>query len=247
LKITGTFLSKSKIIQGVKAGDYAGWDDPRLATFVALKKRGIQPESIQKMIVDIGPKTADVSLSWETLYSYNRKLLDPLSNRYFFVLNPIMLRVKFVPKLFKINLKLHPQKTEIGYRTYIIIPEGDQKTATFWVDKLDIESLSKGTMFRLMELFNVELDYVSDDFAEASFVNVSYKEARKSKFKFIHWIYQGEDIPCIVIMPDAKLNEGIVESACKNLKPDTIIQFERFGFVRIYRNDEKLVTYYSHK
>jgi glutamyl-tRNA synthetase len=247
LKITGAFLSKSKIIQGVKTGDYVGWDDPRLATFAALNKRGILPESIQKVIIDIGPKTADVTLSWENLFSYNRKLLDPLSNRYFFVLNPIMLKVKSVPKLFEVNLKLHPQKTEAGFRTYTIIPEGNQRKANFWVDKKDIKSLSKGSMFRLMELFNVKLDFVSGNTAEASFVNVSYKEARNSKFKFIHWIYQDESIPCIVIMPDATLSEGIAESACKNLKSDTIIQFERFGFVRINQNDEKLITYYSHK
>jgi glutamyl-tRNA synthetase len=247
LKITGAFLSKSKIIQGVKTGDYVGWDDPRLATFAALRKRGILPESIQKMIIDIGPKTADVTLSWANLFSYNRKLLDPLSNRYFFVLNPIMLKVKSVPKLFEVNLKLHPQKTEAGFRTYTIIPEGNQRKANFWVDKKDIKSLSKGSMFRLMELFNVKLDFVSGNTAEASFVNVSYKEARNSKSKFIHWIYQDESIPCIVIMPDATLSEGIAESACKNLKSDTIIQFERFGFVRIHQNDEKLITYYSHK
>ncbi|MCW3997741.1 MAG: glutamate--tRNA ligase [Candidatus Bathyarchaeota archaeon] len=247
LKITGAFLSKSKIIQGVKTGDYVGWDDPRLATFAALNKRGILPESIQKMIIDIGPKTADVTLSWENLFSYNRKLLDPLSNRYFFVLNPIMLKVKSVPKLFEVNLKLHPQKTEAGFRTYTIIPEGNQRKANFWVDKKDIKSLSKGSMFRLMELFNVKLDFVSGNTAEASFVNDSYKEARNSKFKFIHWIYQDESISCIVIMPDATLSEGIAESACKNLKSDTIIQFERFGFVRIHQNDEKLITYYSHK
>ena len=77
LKITGASLSKSKIVQGVKDGTYTGFDDPRLATFVALNRRGIAPEAVKKMIIDVGPKTVDVTLSWENLYSYNRKLLDP--------------------------------------------------------------------------------------------------------------------------------------------------------------------------
>ena len=199
------------------------------------------------MIIDVGPKTADVTLSWENLYSYNRKFLDPLSNRYFFVLNPILLRIKSVPKIFKINLKLHPKITNSGFRTYTIIPKGDKKSVYLWVDKKDVSSSSKDSIFRLMELFNVRLDQINTDYAEASFVSESYKEARKSKSKFIHWIYQGEEVPCTVIMPDARINEGIAESACKNLKPDNIIQFERFGFVKVHQNDEKLVTYYSHK
>src|SRR3990170_6209873 len=52
LKITGAFLSKSKIIQGIKDFTYMGFDDPRLATFAALRKRGITPEAIKKMIID---------------------------------------------------------------------------------------------------------------------------------------------------------------------------------------------------
>jgi glutamyl-tRNA synthetase len=53
LKITGAFLSKSKIVQGVRDGLYTGWDDPRLATFAALKRRGITPEAIEKMITTV--------------------------------------------------------------------------------------------------------------------------------------------------------------------------------------------------
>ncbi|RJS77004.1 hypothetical protein CW667_04470, partial [Candidatus Bathyarchaeota archaeon] len=47
--------------------------------------------------------------------------------------------------------------------------------------------------------------------------------------------------------PDATLAEGIAESACKKLKPNMIIQFERFGFVRIDKVDAKLIAYYTHK
>jgi hypothetical protein len=48
-------------------------------------------------------------------------------------------------------------------------------------------------------------------------------------------------------MPDAVVNEGLAESACKKLKPDAVIQFERFGFVRVDENDWKLTVYYAHK
>jgi glutamyl-tRNA synthetase len=79
LKITGASLSKSKIVQGIKEGCFAGFDDPRLGTFAALRKRGITPEAIKKMIIDVGIKSNDVTLSWENLFSYNRKILDTTS------------------------------------------------------------------------------------------------------------------------------------------------------------------------
>ena len=247
LKITGAYLSKSKIVQGIREGLYKGWDDPRLATFAALRRRGITPEAIKKMMVDVGPKTSDVVLSWENLYAYNRKILDPVADRYFFVHNPVELTVKQIPRVFVAKLPLHPEKPERGFREYTVKPKGDDGLATFWISKRDV-SLSKiGGILRLMELFNIKIEEVNSFSVEASFVSESYEEARKVKAPLIHWIPVGEDMPCQVVMPDATLAEGIAESACKKLKPNMIIQFERFGFVRIDKVDAKLIAYYTHK
>jgi glutamyl-tRNA synthetase len=247
LKITGAFLSKSKIVQGVREGVYKGWDDPRLATFAALKKRGITPSAIKKMIIDVGPKTADVTLSWENLYAYNRKILDPQSNRYFFVSEPTALKVNHVPKVFRAKLPLHPEKPERGFREYAVTPKGENEAANFWVAKRDANAAAVGKMIRLMELFNVKIESVNADSLEASFASEAYEEARKAKAKLIHWIPRGTEFPCQVVMPDATVNDGIAESACKKLKSDTVIQFERFGFVRVDENNEKLTVYYAHK
>lgn len=245
LKITGAFLSKSKIVQGIREGVYTGWDDPRLATFAALRKRGITPEAVKKMIIDVGPKTADVTLSWENLYSYNRKILDPESARYFFVSEPIKLKVKAVPKGFKAKLPLHPEKPEMGFREYSVTPEGE--AAVFWVAKRDADAAEPEKMLRFMELFNVKIENVGADFVEAVFASEGYEDARKAKAKLIHWIPEGAEVPCRVVMPDASVNEGVAESACKKLKPDDVIQFERFGFVRVDENDAELTVYYAHK
>jgi len=245
LKITGASLSKSKIVQGMREGLYKDWDDPRLATFAALRKRGITPEAIKKMIIDVGPKTSDVILSWENLYAYNRKILDPTANRYFFVQNPIELTVKHVPKTFTAKLHLHPEKPEIGAREYVIKPEGD--AVALWVSKKDVDASKIGSIIRLMELFNIKIENANVYSAEASFVSEYYEDARKAKARLIHWILIGEDMPCEVVMPDATVAEGVAESACKTLKPNSITQFERFGFARIDKNNTKLIAYYAHK
>jgi len=247
LKITGASLSKSKIVQGMREGFYRGWDDPRLATFMALKRRGITPEAIKKMMVDVGPKTSDVVLSWENLYAYNRKMLDPMADRYFFVHNPIELTVKKIPKLFKARLHLHPEKPERGFREYTIKPEDDAKSAALWISKEDVDASKIGDTMRLMELFNIKIESVNAYSAEASFISESYEEARKAKTQLIHWIPVGRDMPCQVVMPDATMAEGIAESACKRLKPNNMVQFERFGFVRIDNVNVKLTVYYAHR
>jgi glutamyl-tRNA synthetase len=246
LKITGASLSKSKIVQGVKDGTYTGFDDPRLATFAALNRRGITPEAIKKMIIDVGPKTADVTLSWENLYSYNRKLLDPQCDRYFFVPEPVKLRIKEVLKTFHTKLPLHPDKPEKGYRNYTLKPNKVGDVCT-WISKKDTENAEIGAIIRLMELFNVRIEGKTAEDLVASFTSESYEEIRKTKARLIHWIPQGEEVSCQVVMPDASVNEGLAESACKKLKPNDVIQFERFGFVRIDEIKPKLKAYYAHK
>jgi glutamyl-tRNA synthetase len=247
LKITGAFLSKSKIVQGIKEGLFKGWDDPRLATFSALRRRGITPQAIRKMIIDVGPKTQDVVLSWENLYAYNRKILDPIAERYFFVDDPIELTVENIPRVFDVKLHRHPDHREGKTRDYTIRPEQDNRKARFWVSRKDVNSSTIGNVFRLMELFNVEIERANTYSANASFSGESYEHARRMKTQLIHWIPVGQDVPCKVVMQDATIVEGIAESYCRELEPNVIIQFERYGFVRLDKVGEELIAYYAHK
>ena len=247
LKITGAYLSKSKILQGIREGLFKDWDDPRLATFAALRRRGVTPEAIKKMIIDIGPKTHDVVLSWENLYAYNRKILDPTAERFFFVQNPIELTVQKAPKEFDVKLHLHPEHPERGSREYIIKPEGENGEVNFWVSSKDVDGSKIGNIVRLMELFNIRIEKANIYSAEASFMSDSYDDAKKTKAQLIHWIPVGKDMPCKVVMQDSAVIEGVAEGLCRELKPDMMIQFERFGFVRIDDVGKKLTVYYSHK
>jgi glutamyl-tRNA synthetase len=247
LKITGAFLSKSKIVQGVKECLYTGYDDPRLGTFAALRKRGITPEAIKKMIIDVGIKSNDVTLSWENLFSYNRKILDATSDRYFFVPQPVELKVLQVPKVFNTKLPLHPEKPQQGFRDYTVTPKGDNIATSFWISKKDTEALEPEKMVRLMGLFNVKIESKTDNSVSAKFVSESYEDVRKIKVQLIQWIPKETEFPSQVVMPDGSVTEGFAESDCKKLKPGAIIQFERFGFVRVDEIGEKLIAYFAHK
>ena len=72
LKIEGPVLSTSKMHAGILSGEYSGWDDARLGTLRALKKRGLRPEALYKLMVEIGIKQADVRFAWENLNAANK-------------------------------------------------------------------------------------------------------------------------------------------------------------------------------
>jgi len=245
MKITGGLLSKSKIVEGVRKGVFTGWDDPRLATFLALKKRGIQPETIRRLIIEIGPKTVDVTLSWENLYAVNRKIIDRIANRYFFVQEPRRITVKDIADSITTRLLLHPDDQERGFREFKIEPKNGE--AEFWISAQDTTLVKDGKIIRLMGLFNVKVENVQTGVIEAVFHSKGHEEARKLGAPLIHWIPKGTGIPCEVVMPNATTARGIAEDACRQLKPNDIIQFERFGFVRVDTINWKLSAYFAHR
>ena len=98
-----------------------------------------------------------------------------------------------------------------------------------------------------MELFNVKIKDANVYSAEATFESESYDEARRVKAQLIHWVPVGQDMPCKIVMQDATVVEGVAESLCKKLEPNAMIQFERYGFVRIDEVGRELTAYYAHK
>jgi glutamyl-tRNA synthetase len=246
MKITGASLSKSKIVQGMREGVYRSWDDPRLATFAALRRRGIQVEAIRQLVIDVGPKTQDVTLSWDNLYAHNRKIIEPESDRYFFIPKPAKMTISAVSQPFKTEIPLHPDYPKRGFRRFHVQPKNG--VAEFWIAKNDVKKMEKGQIIRLMELFNVRIDSLSKNGVTATFHSQEYEEARKVKAPLIHWLPNTVDGRCQVVMSDASIVEGFVEEACKKLQVDTIVQFERFGFVRIDSNEEVTIgAYYCHR
>ncbi len=247
LRIEKASLSKSRIVQSVRNGTFKGWDDPRLATFAALRRRGITAEAIRRLMIDVGPKPSDVVLSWENLYAHNRKIIDKEANRYFFVQDPVQLRVRNLSKAFSAKIRLHPDHLERGFRRYRVEPNENDDSAIVWVSMKDEEAFKTGRAVRLIELFNVEIEKATSYAIEASFVSEAYRDAKKRKATLIHWVKIGADMPCEVVMPDGSLAQGVAEDSCRRLKVDDIVQFERFGFVRIDETGEALKAYYAHR
>lgn len=242
LSIEGVILSKSKTRKGIEEGKYLGWDDPRLGTIRALRRRGIRPEAIRELIIEVGLKRSDTTVSWDNLAAINRRIVEPIANRYFFVADPIPMYIEGYDEEFTAEIPLHPDHPERGTRKLKFVPG-----KPVYVSKDDMELFKPGNFLRLKDLFNVEIFEVSEDGIKARFHSVDYEIARENRWRMVHWVTEGR--PCEVLVPEGDellVRKGLLE-ADADVKVDDIVQFERFGFVRIDEVGEKVVAIFAHK
>jgi glutamyl-tRNA synthetase len=226
-------LSTSGLKKAISEGTYTGWDDPRLPTIRALRRRGIRSEALRKFMIELGLGETDISLSLDTLYAENRKIVDPIANRYFFVWNPVELEVKGAePKVAK--APFHPSRGEMRE-----IPVGTKML----ICQSDVDNLKEGERLRLKDLYNIQVTGISP--LSAKFIGTDMDIVKKEKGRIIHWAPpDGQKVR--VLSHDGEYS-GIGERGIEK-ELDKVVQFERFGFVRIDSiKDDEILAYYTHK
>lgn len=246
LEFEGMPVSKRKLKPLIQGGLVSGWDDPRLPTLTALRKRGILPEAIHRFVLSLGISLADTKPPFESLESYNRKLLDLKSLRLFFVRNPVEIRI--VDRILsKIKLKNHPSG-QLGTR---IVQASDR----IYIDKADADRLKGGQEIRLMEMHNIRLDKVIQGKAAEYLSVINTGQEIKSNIQKVQWVSNDDMVPFTVIVPDKLfINEefnkdslhthnGIAESYVSKLQAGSSIQFVRFGFCRLQTNGVAIYTH----
>ncbi|MCD6468467.1 MAG: glutamate--tRNA ligase [Thermoplasmata archaeon] len=243
LSIEGMPVSKRKIKPLIEKGLVKGYDDFRLPTLRGLKRRGIVPEAIKQFVLSQGISKVESVVTFDQVEAINRKIIDEKAKRFFFVPNPVKLTVEGATGEKK-RLKLHPN-VDLGSRE---IETGD----VFFIPKDDVDHLRVGEVFRLKDLYNVEI-LEKNKTVKGRFAG---KTLMKNTSK-IQWVTE-ESFPMTVYIPrplfigdkynpeSLKKVEGYAENAVKNLKEGEIVQFERFGFVRIEK-DNGLVGIFAHK
>jgi len=98
LNLTYTVMSKRKLLQLVKEGLVAGWDDPRMPTISGMRRRGYTPESIRNFINTIGYTKYEALNSISLLEHAVREDLNKKATRVMVVLNPVKLVITNYPE-----------------------------------------------------------------------------------------------------------------------------------------------------
>tara|TARA_B100001094_G_C18166536_1_gene792432 strand:+ start:504 stop:2213 length:1710 start_codon:yes stop_codon:yes gene_type:complete len=215
-------FSTSGMSSSIKKGDYGGWEDLRLPTLRALRRRGFEPESLISLWSEIGLTQKDISISMQTLEAFNSKNIDGLCERRFFVCNPNLIEIQSQDESAEASIPRHPEGAIPGTRkwgvgNHIFIQEED-----FVEGKL-----------RLKDFADIEL--------EGSNAEIEGFE-RSDGRPIIQWLPEGIARRAKMFVPEGeeiRELEGVIEDF--ELRLGDVYQFERFGFAKIERIGSEVV------
>lgn len=231
--IEDTILKTSIIGKGIKSGEYCGWNDVRIGTVRALERRGITAEAIRNYWLEAGIKSVDVQFSWDGLYGKNRDIIDPTSNRYFFVEDPVKFTVSGVDEIKGVAPK-HPDHPERGERVYDYVCPAD-----VYLSASDANLFTDAGKVRLKDLCNVKYDgnatYDGDSVA-----------VLKQGVKAVQWV-GADGIKADLLMPDGSIRAGLIESSIIQ-ESGSMVQLERIGFAKIEdKESDRVSMVFAHR
>lgn len=144
LNITNTVMSKRYLRYLVENDMVDGWDDPRLPTLCALRRRGYTPESIRAFVRGIGVSKSDNLVSLGQLEACIRDELNDVAPRRVCVANPIKVVITNYPedKEEIFELPNHPQHPETGTREV-------KFTRELYIDADDFAEVPPPKFFRM--------------------------------------------------------------------------------------------------
>lgn len=241
LYLTNVVTGKRYIKRLVEEGIVDGWDDPRLVSIAALRRRGFTKESIQKFVELCGVSKADSSVDYAMLEYCIREDLKLKVPRMMAVLDPIKLIIDNYPEdeVEYLDVANNMENEALGTRK---VPFGKE----LYIEREDFMEeppkkyfrLFPGNEVRLMHAYFVKCEsFVKDETGKVIEVHCTYDKATKCGTGFtgrkvkgtIHWVPAKQ-----AVKVEARLYENIIdeekgvynEDGSLNLNPDslTVIQ-----------------------
>jgi glutamyl-tRNA synthetase len=221
--LPGTKIHTRDMKQWIEEGKAQGWDDPKLPTVRALLRRGFQAETLRKFAEDVGITKNDIRVGWENIEGINRKIIDPIANRYMAVMDPVEISISGAPAILEVEEGMHPDFPDRGSRS---IPVDLHRIYLSGEDYRHQE----GKNVRLIGLGNITLgkksDYIGNEKAQG--------------MQKLQWVSR-PGVELTLLTPEGK-KEGLGEPGLAKLAPGTIIQLERIGFGRVDAVEGNKVT-----
>ena len=241
LEFKGMPISKRILKPLIEEGKVSWYDDPRLPTLEALRRRGIKAEAIKKFILSLGLTKANTLAPFDSLESFNRKFVDADSIRLFMVHKPKKLRINNLP-FSSVEIPNHPKK-DMGQRK-IEIDEN------IWIAEDDAKNLQEGSQVRLLGLGNVVITKVNEEM-EGDFI----ENGETANIQKIQWVPQKNAHEIKLLIPNQlfiedEFNENSLEELevytephYLKLKEGEEIQFVRFGYCRKDSQNQAIFTH----
>ncbi|NQY57819.1 MAG: glutamine--tRNA ligase/YqeY domain fusion protein [Ilumatobacteraceae bacterium] len=217
LELTHTITSKRKLAQLVADGVVDGWDDPRLPTLRALRRRGYPPSALREFTEFIGVARTNSRHEIELLESFVRTELNRTALRRLAVLRPLRLVITNWPTdeagnpvVEYVDLVNNPEDSDAGTRQ---VPFSGELYIEHDDFKLDpppkYYRLTPGREVRLRGAYFVTAtDAVTDDAGNVIEVRATYDpdtrggsspDGRKVK-STMHWVSAAEAVDATVAL-----------------------------------------------
>jgi glutaminyl-tRNA synthetase len=152
LNVKGVMTSKRKLKALVDEGHVSGWDDPRMPTIFGLRRRGYTPASLRLMAERTGASKTNIWVGMDVLDGALREDLEAQAPRAMAVIDPLKLQLTNWTALVAAHAPVHPQKPELGVRTFSFGPE-------LWIERDDFAEVPPKGFFRLFPGNKVRLKY----------------------------------------------------------------------------------------
>jgi bifunctional glutamyl/prolyl-tRNA synthetase len=253
LNLQHTVLSKRKLTWFVDEGLVDGWDDPRFPTVRGVMRRGMTVEGLRQFIIAQGSSKANVTMEWDKIWAFNRKVIDPIATRCTAVVKEGAVEVTvtgFVGEEVK-NIPNHPK-----------VPDGEQKELWYspdvYIDSDDAATFNEGETITFMNWGNAVIDQiVTNDVGTVTSVSAQLKpdDTNFKNTTKVTWLAKTDKaaltpVTCVyyeyiiskpVLSKEENFKDYINQSSktvvdmygeqyLKSLKKGDVIQLQRKGF-----------------
>lgn len=240
LYLQNVITGKRYIKKLVEDGVVDGWDDPRLVSISALRRKGVTPEAIRMFIELSGVSKANSVSDMAMLEYCIREDLKMKAKRMMAVLDPIKLVIDNYPegKTELLEVENNQENEELGTRQVSFSRE-------LYIERGDFMEVPPKKYFRLFPGNEVRLknayfvtctDFVKDEDGNVTEVHCTYDPATKSGSGFegrkvkgtIHWVDAATAVDATVRLYENLIKEGdeVLKEDYSNLNPESLVEMQ---------------------
>ncbi|XP_018575748.1 probable glutamine--tRNA ligase [Anoplophora glabripennis] len=202
LNVNYTVVSKRKIAKLIDEGIVKNWDDPRLFTLTALRRRGFPPDAINNFCAQLGVTGAQSTVDPSMLEAFVRDHLNNSAPRRMVVLEPLKIMIENYPHKgpIKVSVPNFPSKPDLGnhdvtFNKVLYIEETDfmEKGDKGYRRLTRTQSVGLRHAGFVLEVKDVKKD-ASNQVTEVICRCVEVEKVPAKPKAFIHWVSDPEEV-----------------------------------------------------